>query len=85
MLNAQKLTFVERNTRHKTIIKYALCVKLCQHNFTIVIVQKLLVYGHCSESGKLSMSTGIGIYPYKNLLGIVDFPHSFSTFFYEEK
>ena len=45
-------------------MKYALCVKLCQHDFTIVIVHKLLVHGHCLESGlnslsvqKLSMST----------------------------
>ena len=36
-------------------MKYALCVKLCQHNFTIVIVHKLLVHGHCSESGLNSL------------------------------
>ena len=35
-----------RNTRHK-IMKYALCVKLWQHNFTIVIVVKFLINGHC--------------------------------------
>ena len=46
-------------------MKYTLCVKLCHHNFTIAIVHKLLVHGHCLESGlhiqpsvqKLSMST----------------------------
>ena len=32
-------------------MKYALCVKLYQHDFTIVIVVKLLVIGHCSDSG----------------------------------
>ena len=26
-------------------------MKLCHHDFTIVIVQKFLVHGHCSESG----------------------------------
>ena len=36
-------------------MKYALCVKLCQHDFTIVIVHKLLVHGHCSESGLHSL------------------------------
>ena len=40
-----------RNTRHKKVMKYALCEKLCQHDFTIVIVVKLLVNGHCSDSG----------------------------------
>ena len=29
------------------IIKHALYVKFCPHNSTIVIVQKLLVHGHC--------------------------------------
>ena len=28
---------------------YALCVKLWQHNFTIVIVEKLLINGLCWE------------------------------------
>ena len=32
-------------------MKYDLCVKLCQHNFTIVIVHKLLIHGNCFESG----------------------------------
>ena len=36
-------------------MKYALCVKLCQHYFTIVIVHKLLVHGHFSESGLHSL------------------------------
>ena len=40
-----------RNTRNKKFMKYSLCVKLCQHNFTTVIVHKLLVHDHCSESG----------------------------------
>jgi hypothetical protein len=35
----------------KKIMKYALSVKLCQHNFTIVIVHKLQVHGHCSDFG----------------------------------
>ena len=30
-------------------MKYALCVKLWQHNFTIVIVVKLLIKGLCWE------------------------------------
>jgi hypothetical protein len=42
-------------------MKYALCVKFCQHNLTIVIVHKLIVHGRCLESGlhsqKLSMFT----------------------------
>ena len=32
------------------IMKYALFVKLCQHNFTIVIVHKLLVHGHDTQT-----------------------------------
>ena len=36
-------------------MKYALCVKLCQHDFTIVMVHKLPVHGHCSESGLHSL------------------------------
>ena len=36
-------------------LRYALCMKLCQHNFTIAIVHKLLVHGHCSESGLYSL------------------------------
>ena len=36
-------------------MKYALCVKLCQHDFTIVIVHKLLIHDHCSESGLHSL------------------------------
>ena len=38
-------------------MKYALCVKLYQHDFTIVIVVKLLVIGHCSDSGLHSLSS----------------------------
>ena len=44
-------------------MKYALCVKLWQHNFTIVIVVKLLIKGLCWEKfdekckiGKQSLS-----------------------------
>ena len=33
----------------KKIMKYAFCVKLWQHNFTIAIVVKLLIKGLCSE------------------------------------
>ena len=36
-------------------MKFVLCVKLCQHDFTIVIVHKLPVHGHCSESGLHSL------------------------------
>ena len=36
-------------------MKYVHCVKLCQHNFTIVIVPKLLVHGHCSDFGLHSL------------------------------
>ena len=52
-----------RNTRHKKIMKYALCVKLCQHNFIIVLVHKLLVHGHCSESGLHSLPSRISRCP----------------------
>ena len=63
MQSFQKLTFLENSFKKdksvglwqildtKKIMKYALCVTLCQHNFTIVIVHKLLVHGHCLESG----------------------------------
>ena len=32
-------------------MKFAICVKLWQHNFTIATVVKLLTKGLCSESG----------------------------------
>ena len=44
-----------RNTRHKKVMKYELCVELCQHDFTIAIVVKLLVNGHCSDSSLQSL------------------------------
>ena len=49
-----KCKFFKYN-KYKKIMKYALCVKLCQHDFIIVIVHKLLVHGHCSESGLHSL------------------------------
>ena len=53
---------------HKKIMKYALCVKLCQQNFTIVIVHKLLVHGHCLESGLHSLPSRSSRCPRLNTL-----------------
>ena len=48
-------------------MKYALCVKLCQHDFIIVMVHKLLVHGHCSESGLHSLLSRSSRCPRANL------------------
>ena len=43
------------SSRHKKIIKFAICVKLWQHNFTIAAVVKFLTKGLCLESGLHSL------------------------------
>ena len=48
---------LENSVGPSKIMKYALCVKLCQHNLTIVIVHKLLVHGHCMEYSLPSRSS----------------------------
>ena len=36
-------------------MKFALCVKLCQHNFTIVMVVKFLYLGHCQDCAQSTL------------------------------
>ena len=42
-------------------MKHTLCVKLCHHNFTKVIVHKLLVHGHHSDFGLHSLPSKVNL------------------------
>ena len=42
----KSLSLLIRNNQHIKCLKFALCVNLCQHEFTTVIVVKLQVLAH---------------------------------------